>query len=229
VDFTAPSDAQLGRYLFAALLPGTEETLGSTNALVEAFLPARIEVDAEPTAELYLTGDQPAAKIEARYLFGRPAAELPVRVAGGYEWAAYESKQFADFAFGDARKSSRHEIKEVEATLDESGVANLELPPPPDNTAQRGIWQGRFAATVSETGGRSVSKNLTLRVDTAGHHIGLRYARGKFVPIDEKVAIDWVSVNGHDELIEPEPFELSLERVDYDWGIHEVAGRQVWD
>jgi len=90
---------QTGRYRFDAALPGSDKVLGSTHAMVEAFVPVRIEVTAATTKERYLPEDDPKLECEARYLFGRPAAELALSVEGEYRRVEFKSKRHPGFSF----------------------------------------------------------------------------------------------------------------------------------
>ncbi len=225
-DYTTSKDAQLGSYEFAATLPGSEEWLGGTTTLVEAFVPVRIEVEAEATSRRYLAGEDPELKVAAQYLFGKPAAGLPVRVAGQYRAITFESSRFKDFTFGDPNRSASIPIQEIEVDLDELGEAGITIKPPRSKTP--GLWQGQTAVTVTEPGSRSVSSNVTLELDTAERRVGLYISDGLGVPIDENFEVQWVQLTSEDSLASPEPFTLELQRVERDWVVEEVNGRAVW-
>ena len=225
-DFATAADGQLGRYLFTASLPGDKDVLGQMTALVEEYVPVRLEVRAEPTRVRFGAGDTPSAKITARYLFGQPASQLPLKVRGTCKKVSYKSNQFADYTFTDPHENEESEIADKETTLDDAGQATVELPL--DDKATPGCWQAKIAATVSELGGRSVSARTRLDVDSAPRHIGLLAPQSKLLPADQPIHIDWVQVTPDDGLAKPVAMTWTLNRVDYDTTLENVAGRMVW-
>ncbi|HRX86711.1 MAG TPA: MG2 domain-containing protein, partial [Phycisphaerae bacterium] len=226
-DFPTTADGQLGSYAFTATLPGDDDVLGATDALVESFLPARIEFTADASQPLYVGKAEPEVAVSGQYLIGKPAADLPVEVTGAYQAAAFTSERFRDFTFGLTPDRERHAVDDVEAELAANGTATLTLAGPPADLANPGVWLGRFAATVSEAGGRSVSHNVTVRVDPVDRHIGLR-AAGSFVPVGDPVEVTWVQVDAKDDLAAPADMTCTLERIDHSWAIRTVNGRRTW-
>jgi len=225
-EYLSLPDGQLGAYRFSVTLPGAEEVLGETRALIEAFVPVRMEVTAVPTAPLFAPGQTPTVEANARYLFGQPAAGLPVTAGGTFRRVSFQSERFPDHTFADPHAGARMAAPQIEATLDEQGHATLELAPPED--APPGLWEAAVAVTVSEPGGRSVSAGANLRVDTAGRHVGLRLPAGHLVPVDQDVAIGWTQVSHADEPAEPGALHYVLQRVEYESVLEQVSGRWVF-
>jgi len=226
VDYPTREDGQLGRYRFNVGLPGLKDPLGEVTALVEAFVPIRMELKAEPTSVRFGPGMKPTISIETRYLFGKPAAGLPIVVTGYYRQAQHESKRLPDFSFGDPRETRRLPIPRIQKLLDENGRIELELDPP--KSKYTGLWRGELQVTVTEPGSRSVSKNLTILMDTSDRYVGLRCPTGRLVRTDLPVQIEWTQLTGDDEEAKPGPVEFKVDRVEYDSTIQRVNGRYVW-
>lgn len=228
LEFPTRDDCQTGPYRFTASLPGSQAALGSVQALVEAFVPVRMEVLAEPAQKRFGPDETPTVQVQARYLFGQPAAMLPLVATGTWQRIPFVSEKddLRGYTFGDSSQTSRVQIAEIKQTLDAEGKATLDIPLP--KSAARGLWRGTLAATVTEPGGRSVSKNVAVLVDTADRHIGLRIPLGRVVTVNTPVPVEWVQRTGVDDAAAPGPIDFSLVRVEYDAGVRRVQGRLVW-
>ena len=79
-DIPTRTDGHTGPYIFRATLPGDRgEILGSTHALLEAYVPLRWEVKTTTAKKHFKPDENPALNVAARYLWDKPASELPVR------------------------------------------------------------------------------------------------------------------------------------------------------
>ncbi|MBN1343280.1 MAG: alpha-2-macroglobulin family protein [Phycisphaerae bacterium] len=226
LDFPTDDKGQTGPYRFAVTLPGAKDVLGQTTALVEAFMPIRIELSAEPTKDRFGPADKVEIRSEARYLFGKPAAGLSLSASGAFRREPFRSAKFPSFSFKPPNEGQRIDIKAPKQTTSDNGKALLTVSPPNDKPP--GTWRGALALTIHETGGRSVSKNLSLIVDTADRHIGLRLPTGRVAPTHTPINVEWVQVNGADEPAKPNPAAFELARVEFDTTLQKVDGRTVW-
>ena len=226
LDFPTGVNSQTGPYVFRASVPGSEDVLASSHVYVEAFLPVRIKLDAEPGQQRFGPEDLVTVNVSARYLFGPPAADLPITISGSFRRVAFSSKEHPDFTFGDLSQTDRVEADAIEKTLDAKGRATMELVSPVAKPP--GLWAGRFTATVTEPGARSVSANVTLSVDTADRHVGLRIPVGNVVAANEPVDLEWIQRAGDDKAAEPGPIDLTLVRVEYDTVLRRVNGEMAW-
>jgi uncharacterized protein YfaS (alpha-2-macroglobulin family) len=224
VDFASRDDGQTGPYRFTATLPGGEEVLGRTRVLVEEYVPVRLEVKAEPAKQRFEAGDDIAIRVSARYLFGQAAAGLPVKVSGQLRRASFKSKEFPAFRFDDPL-AGKTQLLEKEDVLANDGVAAVGLLNSSELAAGR--WEADLTATVTETGGRSVSDAVNCTVDTAGRYVGLRLP-ASVVPAGSPLSVDFVQMTGLDAPAEPAPMRFNLSRVDADVSLQEVDGRLVW-
>ena len=226
-DFSTRLDGQTGCYRFQVTLPGLKEVLGSTEVFVEAFVPLRMEVKAEPTAERFGPDEPPMMEISAKYLWDQPAARLPLKVEGVLRTVAFKSGEFPNFHFGTGQKSKQLLIPDTAGQLDGNGKAKIAIQLPKLPAA--GIYQLDFSATVTESGGRSVSSNSSAILDELDHHIGLRLRDGEVVAVDKPTAADWVSLTGEGKQVPAGKMEMRLVSVEYDTVLKEIDGRQVWE
>ena len=226
IKFPTRTDGQTGSYRFRVTLPGSKQILGSTQVFVEAFVPLRMEVKAGPTAERFGPNEPPTVNVSGRYLWDQPAAKLPVKVQGSLRTIAFKSKKYPDFHFGMGKESKHISVPACTGLLDNQGKANLEIQLP--KSLEAGIYQMALSATVTETGGRSVSGNLSAILDRLDHHIGLRLSTGRMVEVNQPVSVDWVSLTGNEKPTGPEEMEVRLVEVEYDTVLKEVDGRWVW-
>jgi len=226
VDYTPSSEAQTGPYAFYVTLPGSEDLLGSTEALVEAFVPVRMEVTAAPSQERFGPNTPPAVRATGRYLWDQPAAELPVKLEGTLSKTTFDSKSCRGFQFGWNRREASIPLPVVEGVLNERGESEMQVQLPENLGA--GLYRLRLAATVTEPGGRSVSANTSAILDLFDTHIGLRLPKGQVVRAGETVAIDWVRRTGEDQPAAPGEMTLQVLRVEYDTVLKQVEGRYIW-
>ncbi|MBK8267583.1 MAG: hypothetical protein IPK83_04475 [Planctomycetes bacterium] len=226
VEVHTREDDQMGPYRFRATLPGSEEVLGETSALVEAFLPIRIEMSAESTKARYVDRETPMVKVDGAYLFGKPAAGVDVAVSGTFREKRFTSKEYAEFTFGPLEIQGEAKLEEAKDALDSSGHCVVKLNAPP--AKKPGVWQGRAVVTLTEVGSRSVSKTVEFEHQTALRHLGLRLAAGEVVAMNSDLELKWVQLDGDSEPAETRPFELAVEKIEHDWVIREVDGQMTW-
>ena len=224
--FTPSVEAQTGPYQFCVTLPGSEEWLGSTDALVEAFVPVRMEVTAVPSRERFGPNTPPEIQVAGRYLWDQPAADLPVQVEGTLLRIAFDSKARPDFQFGSKRREAAISLPTITGRLDEQGRCEIPVPLPEDLKA--GLYRIRLSATVTEPGGRSVSSNTSATLDLLDTHIGLRLPKGQVVPARETITVDWLRLTGEDQPAGPGEMTVQLMRVDYDTVLRQDGDRHVW-
>lgn len=225
-DLPTREEGRTGRYRIEATLPGSKVVIGTTSTLVEAFVPARIEMSASATAERFAPGQEPTANVSGKYLFGPPAAGLPWSLNVAYLPQAFKSKAYPDFAFGDAIALPTYNAPEVEGETDDNGHARMVLPPPKDASAGR--WRADCSVTLTEPGGRSISRNFSTLVDMTDRFVGLRLADNGIAPVGRACKVEFVQRDGSDAAADPDPIEVNLVRVEYDNVLQRVNGEAVW-
>ena len=226
IDLPTRKDGQTGKYTVVATLPGSNDVLGQTSALVEAFAPVRIELNAEAGEPRYGPGQKPTATVSGKYLFGPPAAGLPLTVNVTYVATAYRSKAHPEFTFGDRTAKPTQAPKPITTTTNAEGKANVTLPLPKE--AKAGRWRAECAATLTEPGGRSVSQSFSTIVDSTDRFLGLRLPGGAIAPVAAALPVEFALVTAEDAPAEAGPVEVLLERIEYSNVLQKVNGRPVW-
>ncbi len=152
-----------GSYRMELYLPGQENKapLGSVSFAVEDLAPPRLEISLEPNAKSVSGADELSVNLEARYLFGTPAADAGYEVnvqAQPLEFAHPAWKQFAFPPQAERYKSNYFDVKDQ--SLDENGKAVFAITPAQTfgSNSQRLILTFR----VREDGGRMVAKSLSV-------------------------------------------------------------------
>ena len=90
------------------------------------------------------------------------------------------------------------------------------------------LWKASVSATVTETGGRSISANASVTVDPLDRHVGLRLSPKRVVRAGDPARLDWVRLTGKDQPAPDGKISLLVERIEHDWVLKEVNGRTVW-
>ncbi|KAA3614514.1 MAG: hypothetical protein DWQ01_02080 [Planctomycetota bacterium] len=202
LDVAIEEDAQTGPWRFRASIPGENRVLGDCFALVEAFIPARMEMKAAWQQPQYFAGTSPTAVAEARYLFGAAAAALPLKVTWRLQPKRFHSERFPDYRFGPLQLTAENRSFSgiQKAALDKEGrwQGEIEL-----DAQVLGRFQLTGEFTVSEPGSRSVHQRADTIVDTAPRHLGMAPPVQGWVPPGSSWPLPWVQVNGQDQTAEP--------------------------
>lgn len=138
--------------------------VGSLSVLVEDIVPARIETKVKVDAPAIEPGHPVPLSIEAKYLFGTPAADLRSAVEVVIGEAVDPFPEFKDYSFGLVDE----QVEQVRVNLedqvtDAKGKATFEIAPGqlPDTVQP---LTAMIRADVFETSGRPVSQRLELPV-----------------------------------------------------------------
>lgn len=226
VDIETRENAQLGRYTFAAMIPGSDRSLGDTTALVEAFLPVRLDVVAKADRDVFVGDATPRIGVQANYLFGKAASKLPVTVSGKYRQVGFDDALAQGFHFGPLELTAESVIEEQTLALAEDGSRSIVIPSAQQKTPGR--WRADIVATVSEPGSRSVSARAQFVSDPVGRHIGIRLPTGASCAVPADVEFNWRQMDGSGTPAPAGPIQLVVERIEYDWTIREVDGQRTW-
>ncbi|MGZ9809070.1 alpha-2-macroglobulin family protein [Pseudoroseicyclus sp. H15] len=191
--------------------------LATTSVLVEDFLPERLDFDLSLPQTIAL-GDVPRLNLQADYLFGAPAAELPVEgelvLSAQREIAAFPGYRFGLY---DAPFEPRADsFGGWQTAADGSAGIDLALP------EASGISQPlelRVTARVAELSGRPVERRTTATVLPDEPMIGIRPAFGDDV-IDEG-STPRFSLIGLSPDLSPAPMDVQ-------WTVNRIETRYQW-
>ncbi len=251
LDLPTRRDGRTGRHEVELIDRQTQLVLRRLALLVDEFVPSRLEVevttspteltsaaieagaaDAGTAIEASAAAGAPEApphlvhEVRSRDFLGTPSVGLAVRVVPTWRRIAYRSTRFPELRFGEVQPASERERgSEQRAQLDEAGTARFQLSPPSD--ALPGLWNAEITSTVTELGGRSTTRSSSERLDTAPRHLGLGF-EDEVAPVGVEFDVEWKLLTPDDELAQPSPYEVRLERVQYEYGLSLVNGKRSW-
>ena len=149
--------------------------IGETTFLVEDYVPERLELTLGAQTPVIQSGSRTEIDAAVRYLYGAPGADLSV----SGEVTVRVAKQSAIPGFAGYRVGLEDEpieaIKnpiEESATTDDDGKATLSIEVKEPETSLP--LEAEFAITASETGGRGITRSITLPIVPKGAVIGVK-------------------------------------------------------
>jgi uncharacterized protein YfaS (alpha-2-macroglobulin family) len=202
--------------------------LATRNVLVEDFLPERIDFDLALPEGPIRPSDRPELTLEARYLFGAPAGDLPVE--GEVMLAATDTLEaWPGFRFGlhDEYLSPRVQVLEQGLRTDAAGRLSTAIAFPEAEVSTRPL-EARLTVRVSEGSGRPVERRLTRRLTPAGALIGVKPRFDSVVPEGTEAGFDVIGI-GPDEALAPMRVKWTLSRVHTRYQWYRLYGSWNWE
>ncbi|QBY01952.1 alpha-2-macroglobulin family protein [Rhodophyticola sp. CCM32] len=190
--------------------------LASRTLLVEDFLPERIDVTLNlPEGPIRPAGLLPQLELQADYLFGAPAGDLPIEGELALR-ARATLEDWPSYRFGRHDDSPQPRFAELPGgtvtSADGSAMLPLDLPDISGPPHPRDLT---VTLRVSEGSGRPVERQITRNVEPQGALIGIRPLFDGALPEDSEAAFDLIAVNANGAL----PVTWTLNRVErrYQW------------
>ncbi|MEC8197737.1 MAG: alpha-2-macroglobulin family protein, partial [Pseudomonadota bacterium] len=205
----------------------TAPALASANVLVEDFLPERIDFDLSLPEATIRPGDSPLMTVEARYLFGAPAAGLTpqgtviLRDAG-------EVQGYPGYRFGrqDVRFAPRTEFFGG-ADTDADGRSTVPVALPEASNADRPL-QAEVIVTLAEGSGRPVERRLSRDLAPAGPIIGIKQMFEDVVPEGTAADLQVIALGPQMEPVNM-PVRWTLNRVTTRYQWYQQWGSWEWE
>jgi uncharacterized protein YfaS (alpha-2-macroglobulin family) len=215
------SSAPTGSWKIEAYLDPRGRPVGAATFQVEDFVPERMEMTLVPERRLVEIGKSANVRVEGRFLYGAPAADLAVDAEANVKIDPDPFPEHKGFRFGLAQEAFEPQRVEVpSATTDEKGLGTLAL------TLGEGLQSTRPLAaelrvTLIEEGGRTIERLLALPIQLKPFYVGLRLdsedagavregATARFLALAVDRSGRRVAANGL-------AFELVREVQDYQW------------
>lgn len=223
-----PSSAFPGTWSVTAHAEPDGPAIGRIELLVDDFVPPRLEYALTASARHLVPGEAAKVAIDAHYLFGAPAADLPGELSMTLRAARSPYPELAGYRFGLAQE----EVQPVRAdlpgfTTGHAGKAETEvkLERKPDNSRP---LEAVVRATVFDIGGRPVSRELVLPVRHQPFVIGVKPRfEGDGVAEGATAGFDVIAVGPDGASIDKAELSYELYEEDYDYVWYEANGR--WD
>ncbi len=218
---TIPTDAPTGRWsVDFATDPRTSSVAHAFRFRVEEFLPERLKLDVESKQARLAPGEALALNISAAYLYGAPAAGNRVTAKLAVATDAHPVAALPDFYFGDALAELPGEPRDViDARLDDSGRLSQSISVL--DSAPTGPVKAVVQASVYETGGRAVSRNLSRTIWPAKALVGVRpqFDLADGAPPSGNAGFEVIRVDADGNLLAADKLAVKVlrERRDYNW------------
>ena len=212
--------ARTGRY--HAVLELADREIGRASFMVEEIAPERMDVDLAATAAGLLPDQAAAVALDARWLFGSPAAGSRVELSCSLEQADFAPAHNGQLHYGPARLPGARwwaeDLARVEATLDADGHNELSCPAASSVGTLPGSARLRVRADVFEGAtGRSSKGWLSLPVHPDRRYLGLQADRTRARPGEpvhiQGLVVDW---NGRPLTGEEEPVQVEVLRLEHE-------------
>lgn len=226
-DFALGSDVPRGTWRLDIRADPEAEALASRRILVEDFLPEQIDFDLALPAGPIRLGDRPLLRIDARYLFGAPGADLKVEGEVRIR-AADRVEAWPGFRFG------RHDAPVAQVSeqfgglrTDAQGRAVVPLVLPEPETGDQPL-EATVIARLADGSARPVERGLTAPVRPAGPVIGIRPLFDDIVPEGGEAAFE---VIGLAPTLAPMPMRVkwTLNRVETRYQWYQLYGNWEWE
>jgi uncharacterized protein YfaS (alpha-2-macroglobulin family) len=177
-----------------------EKVIGQYRFHVEEFVPDRISVEIAPPKENVGPGQKLAYTVQSSYLFGAPAANLPVETRVRLVDSTFAPKGYETFSFrNEDRKLEDNEILSVvDGKLDQEGRSSFEAEMPAGAPVPSSL-EAVITARVQEQGGRGVAALNRIQVHPYPYYLGLRKTGGAqgegFADPGKPTGFEYVSVS----------------------------------
>ncbi|RMD91731.1 MAG: alpha-2-macroglobulin family protein [Alphaproteobacteria bacterium] len=227
LSFTTTPSAPRGGWRLEMFTDPDAAPVASTRFLIEDFLPERIDVKLSAPERLARPGETVPLALEARYLFGAPAAGLPVegeyQVRGRRELEAWPGYRFGDYDAPDDWFSAS--LPQGIAT-DAEGRAVL----PVRLEAPEGLGQPLTALVTARVieAGRPVERQLSLPVAPTGPVIGIR---PEFEGVLREGGEAGFTLIALDPALKPMPMQVAWEinRIERHYQWYQMGGDWRWE
>ena len=172
-DYLLSDSAVTGAWRFLLRVPGGKALVGAASVQVEDFVPPRLEVAVEAPEALNFQNPAPVS-VTARFLYGAPAAGLPIKGRVRVEADPEPFAAWSGYRFGLTEAPplpGRADLPELRTGEDGKAVLSLNLP----GMAESGHpLRARIDAAVLERGGRAVGKTVVRPIRDGRERIGIR-------------------------------------------------------
>ncbi|XDA98517.1 alpha-2-macroglobulin family protein [Sulfitobacter sp. LCG007] len=197
--------------------------LASERVLVEDFLPERLDFDIALPETPQRLGEATPIRVEARYLFGAPAAELPVEgelrlqanrslpAFPGYFFGRHDEPFYSRSATLAPTRTDAEGQVVIEAVWPEAGAVEVPL-------------EAEIVLRVSEGSGRPVERRALLPLVAEGALIGIRPLFDDVLPEGGTAAFELVSTGDA-----PIPAHWTLNRVETRYQWYQMQGNWNWE
>ena len=172
-----------------------EKLIGQYRFQVEEFVPDRISVAIEPPKEKVGPGQELTYQVASTYLFGAPAAGLPVETRVRLVDSTFAPKGYEGYLFRNGeRKLDDNEVLTEQGVLDDEGRSTFTATMPAGTPVPSSL-EAVITARVQEQGGRGVAAIQRLQVHPYPYYVGVRRLGEGYPEPGKEVTFDFVAVS----------------------------------
>jgi hypothetical protein len=215
--------APRGAWRLDVIADPAQGPLASQTVLVEDFLPDRIEFDLALADTPITLGDTPSAQVDARYLFGAPAADLSVegeaRLRTTRSLEAHKGYQFGrhDERF-DTRTTYLNPVR-----TDAQGKATLALTLPPVSEPPSQPLELALVTRIAEGSGRPVERRVTRTLTPQVPMIGVKPNFQDVLAEGAEAQFDLIATLGE------MPVQWTFNKIDTQYQWYQDGGSWSWE
>jgi len=171
-----------------------QDVVGIYRFHVEEFVPDRIKVEIAKPATAVGPGKPLDYTVASAYLFGPPAAGLPVETRVRLVDASFNPKGYEGFTFRNAeRKIDDREVLSEEGTLDDQGRKSFQATMPTGAPVPSAL-EAIVTARVQEQGGRGVAAMARVPVHPYPYYLGIKRPKEGYGEPGQPNELEWVAV-----------------------------------
>lgn len=211
-DVELPVAAMTGPWS-AQLVTSTDVALSSYRIMVEEFVPDRIRVNYELSAEEAAPGDELLMTLEAQNFFGPPAANRTWQVESQILRKHFHSSDHSGYNYSIANRPESYNLFVNEGETDEEGKATVALEIS-SGLADQGLLEAKHFITVFDETGRPV--NNVVRVPIVTQDVFYGIGRGDYYnKVNRPVKVPLIALDPKGKLLNSVEVQVQLIRWDY--------------
>ena len=219
IDLPISAAARTGTWAAYLYVDPKSPAVGSASFQIEEVVPARIELKLRSDQPMLAPDATALVTVYAQYLYGAPAADLPVKgtFSIGVDYAAFPNHRDFTFTLVDETVPASQQPLEDSIT-DATGRVDLavtaaQLPDTPQPL------KGTLNVEVYEFGGRPVLESIELPIRNRDYWLGIKPLFSGEVPQDSTSEFEVIAVNGNGDLqaLPNLKYRLIQEDWDYQW------------
>ncbi len=225
LDVALPASAAHGTWRVAFYTDPKGQPVGNTSFLVEDYVAERLDLTITSSQKALRPAQPTTVDLGVRYLFGAPGADLSV--SGTMTVRPASEPPFPSlkgYAVGLDKEEFTTENSEIDGKTktDATGKATIEFTVPDTSTPKPA--ELNLALSVSEDGGRAVTRSITLPILPKGPVIGIKQ---KFTDIIEgqPATFDLIAVGTDGKMMAAPRLNWTLSRISRSYQYFNADGR----
>jgi alpha-2-macroglobulin len=210
--------AQSGSWRVVAYVDPKGPSIGETGFMLEDYIPERLDVKLKPAASILTPGEPVEIGVDAKFLYGAPAAGLDVtgqvslQAIDGSEIPGYEG--FAGGLTDDEFTAVSSQFDDKLQT-DAKGHADISAALPEGAAAKP--LEAKVIVDVAEPGGRTVERVVTLPIRAKSTMIGVKKDFDDGLGEGEAAAFEAIAVAPDGSRVARKGVAWSLYKIDNDY------------